>query len=141
MDPIHFVARIEPKSKGRGRAVSLRGGGARVITPAATRLWEATFGAIASAYAPATPLDEPLELEVLAVVARPQRLMRLNDPPGLVPATGRPDLDNYVKSIMDALKAWWVDDARVVSIRARKAYAERDGGPRVEVTLRPAPPL
>lgn len=36
----------------------------------------------------------------------------------------RPDLDNYVKSVMDGLnRVAWDDDAQVVSIHATKCYA------------------
>lgn len=37
--------------------------------------------------------------------------------------TGRPDLDNLIKQILDSLNgAVWADDAQVVEIAARKVY-------------------
>lgn len=41
-------------------------------------------------------------------------------------ATSRPDLDNYIKSIMDALNGVaWTDDAQVVRLLATKHYSVR----------------
>jgi len=40
----------------------------------------------------------------------------------------RPDLDNYVKAIMDPAKGiLWHDDSQVVVLTAMKAYASGDG--------------
>jgi len=137
--PIAFIAPIVPKAKGRPRIVRRGKHAIQAATPAETRRWEASFAAIAAPFTPVPPIDEPIEVSMLFVLPRPQKLMRKADPDGLLPASGRPDVDNLVKAVMDALKAWWADDARVVSLRARKAYAERDGGPRVEVAIRSAP--
>lgn len=42
--------------------------------------------------------------------------------------TSRPDIDNLIKSIKDALNGVaYDDDSQVVSIFARKQYADRDG--------------
>ncbi len=49
---------------------------------------------------------------------------------------GRPDVDNLAKAALDALGAFddlpplvWCDDSQVVSLRARKRYAEPGGFP------------
>lgn len=43
---------------------------------------------------------------------------------GIIPHTVKPDCDNLVKSILDALnKAAWYDDAQIVEIRCSKSYA------------------
>lgn len=46
----------------------------------------------------------------------------------------RPDIDNYIKAIMDALNevAYW-DDKQIVSLRAEKWYATE---PRVEIRIK-----
>jgi Holliday junction resolvase RusA-like endonuclease len=42
---------------------------------------------------------------------------------GIIRPTSRPDLDNYIKMVMDALNGIvWKDDAQVVSIEASKCY-------------------
>ena len=41
--------------------------------------------------------------------------------------TGRPDLDNLIKGVMDALNGiLWLDDAQVVRIHAGKEYGDTD---------------
>ena len=46
----------------------------------------------------------------------------------------RPDIDNYTKSVLDALDGIvWKDDAQVVTLSANKYYSD---DPRVELTVR-----
>ncbi len=54
---------------------------------------------------------------------------------GLIEPTGKPDLDNIVKAVEDALTGVvWLDDAQVVSMEAAKLYAE---SPRVSIQVTP----
>lgn len=135
MTEIRFTAAIVPRAKGRPR-FARRGRKVFTFTPPETRKWERAFAALAAPYAPRVPFEEPLELVMLVVLKRPAKLRVASAPDGLIPTAARPDLDNLVKSGMDAMAAWWVDDAQVVSLIARKAYAERDGVPRIEVAVR-----
>ena len=46
----------------------------------------------------------------------------------------RPDCDNLLKAVMDALNGLiWTDDARIVDMRVQKDYAI--GPPRVEISV------
>ena len=50
--------------------------------------------------------------------------------------SAKPDLDNMVKAVLDALNKsgrWWADDAQVARLIATMAYAEKNGEPRVQV--------
>ena len=76
-----------------------------------------------------------MRVELLVVVARPKRLMRKSDPDGLLPCPTRPDIDNYVKALLDGCACLWGDDAQVVDLVARKRYSERGGEPRLEVLV------
>jgi len=52
---------------------------------------------------------------------------------GQLAPTTRPDLDNYCKSVLDALSGVvWVDDSQVVELHMAKLYSEK---PRVEITV------
>lgn len=52
---------------------------------------------------------------------------------GRIPATVKPDADNVLKIVLDALNGHaWQDDKQVVSASVQKLYAE---DPRVEVVL------
>jgi len=125
-----------PVAKGRGRAVRA-GAGVRVITPQKTRAWEArAAGDLADAFDGET-ITAPVRVEVLAVKARPQRLSRRKDPNGLIWRAAKPDADNVAKAVLDALEKSGVirNDIQVVELVARSVYAERDGEPRVEVSV------
>lgn len=53
---------------------------------------------------------------------------------GEIAPAKRPDMDNIIK-ILDALNGIaWIDDAQVVSILARKLYAETPG---LDIVIRP----
>jgi Holliday junction resolvase RusA-like endonuclease len=98
--------------------------------------WAKDFAEVASMSAPETILTGPLRVDSLSVLRRPQRLMRRSDPPGLIEHESKPDSDNLRKAILDALKAWWRDDAQVCAGQSLKAYAEKGGLPRTIVRVR-----
>ena len=89
----------------------------RVYYPVKYREWVKEMkGRLSDVYVP----DGPIMVELTFVIHRPKRL-----------GTGereyhdkRPDLDNLVKSVLDALPI--EDDARVVKIVADKFYASSD---------------
>lgn len=82
------------------------------------------------------PVDGPVQVDVRFYLPRPKRLMRKKDPDGPIPHTSRPDVDNLWKSTADALKdIAWRDDSQVCRTRAAKFYAEKNGVPRVEITI------
>lgn len=63
-----------------------------------------------------------IDVEVPASWSRKKREAALS---GAVRPTGKPDLDNAAKLILDALnKIAWVDDSQVVRLTARKRYAD-----------------
>ena len=62
-----------------------------------------------------------IDVEVPASWSRKRREAALG---GIARPTGKPDLDNCIKLLMDALnKLVWVDDAQVVRLSASKRYA------------------
>ncbi len=86
-------------------------------------------------------IDGPVALEVDFYLPRPARLMRKKDPWGAIPHTAKPDKDNLMKALQDALSGLaWRDDGQIQALIARKWYTEKDGQPRVEIVIRPATP-
>ena len=74
-----------------------------------------------------TMLHGPLRLEVTFYLRRPASRPKKYRYPDR-----RPDVENLVKSVMDALTGLlWVDDAQVVTLNAQKRYGE----PRAEITV------
>jgi Holliday junction resolvase RusA-like endonuclease len=63
----------------------------------------------------------PLSLEVVFNLQRPKSTKRKHP-------SVRPDLDNYIKSILDAVQGvLFEDDGQVVQMSARKQYSEEYG--------------
>lgn len=71
-----------------------------------------------------------IHIEVTFIFHRPRRFSRYG---GREIHAKRPDLDNCVKSLLDALPLG--DDCRVASIQARKYYAAWDESPNIEFSL------
>jgi Holliday junction resolvase RusA-like endonuclease len=94
----------EPKGRPR---VARRGAHVRLYTPKATEDYEervAAYARLAAAELGGWVVGRrvPLRLEVEVVCRRPGRLWRRVDDNGeRAPVCTRPDLDNYVKSILD----------------------------------------
>jgi Holliday junction resolvase RusA-like endonuclease len=93
--------------------------------------------AVTRAGLPPALLQGPIALECRFYLPRPNRLMRRADPAGPVLHTSKPDLDNLIKSTMDSLReVVWRDDSQVVIYRdTGKFYAEKEGRPRLEMTI------
>ncbi len=118
---IDFLVPLEPVAKGRAR-FSRRG---HAFTPAKTRRFERDFARLASKHKPASPLEGPLQMVVLFTMRAPKRNKRA------LPYC-RPDLDNLIKAIKDAMnEVFWLDDAQVVCLYARKEY----GTPSIRVSI------
>lgn len=73
-----------------------------------------------------------VHIDVIFVFHRPKRLKRYGE---REIHDKRPDLDNCVKALLDALPM--DDDCRVSSIRARKYYAAWDELPNIELYVEP----
>ena len=79
---------------------------------------------------PTLPDDEPISMEVEFVFERPASHFGTGRNEGVLKhrfldamPTGRPDLDNLVKLVCEALQGnAFRDDSRIVTIRARKVY-------------------
>jgi Holliday junction resolvase RusA-like endonuclease len=79
------------------------------------------------------PLDVPVHLSVSFFLPRPQRLK--NDIRGAIPHVSKPDVDNLLKAVMDAMTEGkvWTDDALVFATDASKWYAQDKTGAQIIV--------
>jgi len=125
----------EPKPRPRTAVVF---GRAKVYTPKKALKHEAKIAELAQAQLPPGVIAEPVRLDILFVRQRPQALMGKKHPDGLLWAPRRPDLDNLQKTVMDALKPFWRDDALVCCGLPLNCFAEKDGRPRIVVRIRSA---
>ncbi len=114
--PISITVFGNAVPKGRPR-VALRGKHPVVYTPTKTREWEQLIK-LAAAGKVKKLITGPIDLYVAFFLPRPKTL-----PKKVVHHTKRPDLDNLVKAVMDALNGVvWRDDSQVVEKYACKYY-------------------
>ena len=126
----------EPHGKGRPRFSRATG---RAFTPKGTAEWErgAAYVIRSEWSGRFPPIDVPATVHVRAVFSRPGRLLRKKDPEGRMPCTKKPDVDNVVKCVLDALTMGGAlrDDKVVWKVCAEKLYASKDESGCVEVEL------
>jgi len=124
---------VEPHAKGRAK-VGMFGGHATMYTPKKTRLAEADIKAsIRKDIMEQERFNsgEPLVLWAIFYRQKPQSAAKKLKQP-----IARPDLDNYLKTLLDALNKFaYSDDSQIVEIHTKKAFAEIGTPPRIEFTL------
>lgn len=80
--------------------------------------------------------DGPIWLIADFYLPRPEKYNRKKDPDGPISCIVKPDTDNLIKAVKDALSGVvWVDDKQVCEERIRKCFHEKDGRPRAEITI------
>lgn len=129
----------DPRGKGRPR-FARRGNFVKTYTDDKTRAYEAMIeDHLGRKWFGLDALTGPVRLTVRAVAKRPQRLCRKKDPPGRMWRITKPDLDNVIKAVCDALVAAEVigDDTQVAALcDCMSLYAAKGEDPCVEVVLR-----
>lgn len=131
-----MIFEIEPVEQARPRAAHI---GRRIIMydPEKVKNFKKGLHQLAKMSYKDDPLDGQLEVDVWFYrlvqksLSKKERARRLS---GEHRPTVKPDLDNYIKSALDALNGvLWTDDARIVDLHAHKYYSDR---PRIEITVR-----
>lgn len=83
-------------------------------------------------------LNKPVTLKITVFVPRPKYLdkRKILNPLTPIPCDKRPDLDNYIKSVMDALNGIaYRDDGQVCSVIAHKFYHNQKDAPVTEIEI------
>jgi Holliday junction resolvase RusA-like endonuclease len=132
---VQFTVPGPPVAKGRPRFHRASG---RTYTPEKTVRYEDTVRTFASqAMAGNAPMQGPLLVAVAFWVTVPSSWSKKRQQEaiaGEIQPTKKPDLDNCVKAIKDALNGIvWRDDSQVVTLRLKKRYSDT---PRTEVVVR-----
>lgn len=80
---------------------------------------------------------QPMGLVIEFVHSRPKRLTRKKDSPCRIPKTTKPDIDNLVKMVMDALSCTPLlhDDKQVIMLCASDWYCGLDELPHTQIHL------
>lgn len=122
---------IEPIEQARPRATRF-GKGVRLYDPEKVKRYKQELGDWAREEVAKGdskfPLDGPLKVTInfyrpiQKSLSKKERSRRLS---GAHRPTVKPDVDNYVKSTLDALNGvLWADDAQIVELQAAKLYSE-----------------
>ena len=144
---ISFTIPGSPVGKGRPR-VSVRGGYAHAYTPEKTRTYEARVKAVAKAAMRFMGIRQvpsaPVRVSIVARFEWPQgdlnadgslkehkpgskAAARVNDMKYARVVPGKPDIDNVVKAVLDALNGIaYQDDAQVSVLHAAKRWRDCD---------------
>ena len=142
MIDVTFTVPIVPIGAPRPRARVIAQPGKKprpqIYMPAVSRDYKRTIALAAQPHMPDAVIDEPLRVDLLALMPRPKRLLRRKDPDGLIWDTSKPDRDNLDKAVLDALSPYWRDDTLVCLGTLLKAYHARDGRPGLHVRIRSA---
>ena len=132
---IRFTVYGEPVAQGRPRAANI-GGHIRMYDPKKSRDYKDYVRLTASEQAPEKLIEGPIVLEVKVYRPIPKsfsKKKRAEAENGLIRPTTKPESDNYLKGIKDALKSViWKDDSQVVDFYVSKFYSEK---PRVEIKV------
>ena len=128
---MRFKFDIEPVEQARPRATRM-GKGIRLYDPKKVTVFKRQLGMLARQQMldrGLKPFDGPLEVcmafyrPVQTSISQKERSRRLS---GVHRPTVKPDLSNYIKALEDALNGIiWVDDNLIVSLEAKKFYAEQ----------------
>jgi len=135
---IQFTVYGDPVAQGRPR-FSNRGGFVKAYDPQKSRDFKDYVRLAASEHAPDQLLDEPLNLEVTFYRPIPKSFSKKKTTEaenGEILPTSKPDIDNYLKGVKDALSGIiWRDDNCITDVLMRKRYSNR---PRIEITVKKA---
>lgn len=123
---IAFTVPGKPVGKGRPKAAK-RGNHITMYTPEKTVNYEATVALAASqAMSGRAPIEGPVEVIMHMVLPIPKSWSKRKQQDALdgrlLPTT-KPDMDNCVKAIFDAMNdIVWRDDVQVADLTSRKRY-------------------
>ena len=129
----------EPVAQGRPR-FSTRGGFVKAFDPEKSVNYKETIRAYTNDVHKKLPEFKPFDTAIKVSVAVfrnvPKSFSKKARKEALEGARrpiSRPDNDNYLKGILDALNGiLWTDDARIVDLSCQKWYSDQ---PRIEVTI------
>lgn len=133
---MELIFNIEPQQQERPRATG-RGKFIRMYDPPKTAKFKKQLRALATEMYHDAPLEGEIYLKV-AFYRKIQKSVSKKEHDRRVSGAHRPivkpDLDNYIKSTLDALNGViWTDDATIVELNTSKWYAD---DPRIEIEVK-----
>ncbi len=136
---VRLEIRGEPIAQPRPRVVTIAGRARAISAPRKHPVtdWKKRIMVALAQQFDGEILDGPIHLDVLFLMPRPKRLYRKKDPLGEVWHTSRPDADNLIKAVKDAMNSIvWKDDSQVCELVVTKKYHGKNGHPAAVVEVR-----
>lgn len=131
---LSIIVNHEPVGQPRHR-ISTRGIYARMYLPSSDPVY-AFKSAIRAAIGKPVKISGAVEIVVNAWFPRPKSKMWKRKPMPAYRHTSKPDADNVLKAVLDALNGIaWVDDAQIVTATVRKFVCCGASSPRVEIVI------
>jgi Holliday junction resolvase RusA-like endonuclease len=123
---IHIIPHAQVRGRATARIINGRPVG-RLHKDRKQEQAEDNLCALLQPYRPASPLEGPLTLRVIATLAVPgswSERKKADAFAGRIRPTVKPDLDNLVKHLQDCMSqvVFWCDDKQVVNLVAAKYY-------------------
>ena len=118
-----------------GKRMFIKGGRPIFFKDKRTTRYLEAIRLFSNQHRPAAAITGPMGIEVLFVMARPQRLQRKKDPAGRMWMDVRPDWDNLCKGTQDALEGFWEDDGQIVRATVEKVYAAKGESPSINLSI------
>jgi len=113
---IEFSVYGIPVAKGRPKFARM-GNFVKAYTPLKTREAEESFVSQAIKFKPTEPIKGAIKLDLTFISIKPKSAKKR------IYWEVRPDLDNLVKLVKDALNGiFWVDDSQIILLSAEKRY-------------------
>ena len=139
---IEFTIPGEPRGKSRPRVVRLKNGASTSYTPDKTVAYEEMARQRFRQQWPSGELPFPDKTPVCVMITAcfsipksASKKVRASMIDGRISPTKKPDVDNVIKIVLDALNGFaWHDDAQVVLLQVTKEYTEHEPFVRVQVT-------
>lgn len=133
---VFFTVAGSPIGKARHRAFKDKAGNIRMYSPEKTVSRENLIKLHAQQCGPEIPFDGPVKLQAIFYMEIPKSWSKKKQEEAktqnILP-TKKPDLDNMVKLVKDALNTIiWHDDKQVVVLKAAKFYSVK---PRTEIHI------
>jgi len=136
---LSFFAAGIPKAQPRVKAF-VRGGHAGVYTPDSAETWKQAVRREAIANAPESLVSGVVRIQLDFFLPRPKTHLDrhgLPKPKSPVWHCKKPDLDNLIKAVTDAItdtQKVWLDDSQICQITATKTYALQAVGCAVRIS-------
>ena len=143
------IPKATPRTKGKAVVMKGKKPFARVYTPDTADNWKMQVMLAIREQLPPQPLLDPIRVEIVFRFTRPKshhvNSDHRRDLKKAAPKwhTGKPDVDNLGKAVMDVLTQCGVfhDDAQVCLVSAEKRYANRDERPGMAIAVHKWHPL